>query len=184
MKLSFPENIDSPAAHPPSSTNKTNETTMLLLVRPPRPPDDLLGSGWRDTPEPMPQPPPAAAATSRPQSTSPPASQPSYASSLPKVRPPARLPAPQRLLVPNDPWVEGGGGWGFGRRAYCFVLGRLRSWPSLIPRAPDLFLGHNQEWEVRKCRREAWRCLSFEQPPSLPPSPTQTFSPFPNTSNK
>lgn len=50
--------------------------------------DDLLGSGWRDEPEPTPQPPPAAAAASRPQSTSPPPSQPAYASPLPKVRAP------------------------------------------------------------------------------------------------
>eukprot|EP00752_Nemacystus_decipiens_P005143 g4667.t1 len=50
--------------------------------------DDLLGSGWRDEPEPTPQPPPAA----RPQSTSPPPSQPSYASPLPKA--PASVGAP------------------------------------------------------------------------------------------
>ncbi|CAM9784401.1 unnamed protein product [Ectocarpus fasciculatus] len=53
--------------------------------------DDLLGSGWRDEPTPTPPLPPAAA-VARPQSTSPPPSQPSYGSALPKA--PASVGAP------------------------------------------------------------------------------------------
>ncbi|CAM9256736.1 unnamed protein product [Scytosiphon promiscuus] len=63
-------------------------------------PDDLLGSGWRDEPAPMPQPPRASTA-SRPQSTSPPSSQTSYGSPIRKA--PASVGAPASRKTTSQP---------------------------------------------------------------------------------